>query len=98
MYVFSSAAEWLGEFFGTLVRLIVDTLSWLFGILAGASAAFVDGFARTLGIDSGILSIVAVIIGLFLIYRGVRAVIRRRLVAGIIWILLGLWLITALIK
>ena len=98
MQISSSAAEWLGEFFGTLVRLIVDTLSWLFGILAGASAAFVDGFSRTLGIDSGILSIVAVIVGLLLIYRGVRALIRRRIVAGILWILVGLWLISALIK
>jgi len=80
------------------VRLIVDTLSWLFGILTGASTAFVEGFSRTLGVDSGLLSIAAVIIGLYLIYRGVRAMIGRRLVAGIIWILLGLWLITALIK
>jgi len=98
MYAFSSAAEWLGEFFGTLVRLIVDTLSWLFGILTGASTAFVEGFSRTLGVDSGLLSIAAVIIGLYLIYRGVRAMIGRRFIAGIIWILLGLWLITALIK
>ncbi|HEY8386156.1 MAG TPA: hypothetical protein VIK82_08055 [Porticoccaceae bacterium] len=98
MYALSGAAEWLGEFFGTLVRLIVDTLSWLFGILTGASAAFVDGFARALGVDSGILSIAAVILGLYLIYRGVRAFMRRRLLAGFLWILLGLWLISALIK
>lgn len=90
-------AEGLGEFFGALVRWIVDALNWLFGSLAGASAAFVEGFSRTLGIDSGILSIAAVIIGLFLLYRGVRAFIRRRIIAGIIWTLLGLWLLSALI-
>ncbi|MFA5496397.1 MAG: hypothetical protein WC247_16650 [Porticoccaceae bacterium] len=97
MQLSSNPAEWLGELFGSLVRVIVDGLSWLFDILAGASAAFIHGFSRALGLDSSILSIAAVILGLFLIYQGVRAFIRRRILAGIIWVLLGLWLLSALI-
>lgn len=94
----SDPAEGLGEFFGGLVRWLVDALSWLFDILAGLSAAFIEGFSRALGVDAGFLSFAAVALGLFLIYRGIRAFIRRRIVAGIIWILLGLWLLSALIR
>src|SRR5690606_33089901 len=65
--------EWLGQAFGTLVRLIVDGLAWIFDILGGASTAFVNGFSRALGIDSSILSIAFVVLGLFLIYLGISS-------------------------
>ena len=98
MLVSSNPAEWLGEFLGALVRWIVDALSWVFNILAGASSAFFEGFSRALGVDSGVLSIAAVILGLGLLYLGVKAFIRRRFIAGVIWLLLGLWLLSALIS
>lgn len=90
-------AEWLGEVLGTIVRVIVESLAWLFDSFAGAAAAFIEGFSRALGLDSSILSVIAVILGLFLIYWGIRAFIRRRIVAGVIWVFLGLWLLSALI-
>lgn len=90
--------EWLGQAFGTLVRLIVDSLAWVFNVLSGASSAFVNGFSRALGVDSSILSIAFVVLGLFLIYLGVSAFIKKRFIGGIIWLLLGLWLLSALIR
>lgn len=90
-------AEWLGETLGTIVRVIVESLAWLFNSFAGAAAAFIEGFSRALGLDSSILSVIAVILGLCLIYWGIRAFIRRRIVAGVIWVFLGLWLLSALI-
>lgn len=98
MYVNTNPFEWLGQAFGTLVRLIVDALSWLFNLLSGASSAFVNGFSRALGIDSSLLSIVFVILGLFLIYLGFSSVFRKRFIGGVIWLLLGLWLLSALIR
>ena len=97
MQLSSNPAEWLGEILGTVVRVIVEALSWLFNSLAGAAAAFIEGFSRALGLDSSILSVAAVILGLFLIYWGIRAFIRRRIVTGVIWVFLGLWLLSALI-
>ena len=88
--------EWLGQVFGTVIRFIIDSLVWLFTLLSNASSDFVNGFARALGVDSSLLNIAAVILGLCLIYVGVRAFLRRRILAGIIWILLGLWLLSAL--
>lgn len=90
--------EWLGQAFGTLVRLIVDGLAWIFDMLGGASAAFVNGFSRALGIDSGILSIAFVILGLILIYLGISSLLKRRIIGGVIWLLLGLWLLSSLIR
>lgn len=90
--------EWLGQAFGTLVRLIVDGLAWVFDMLSGASSAFVHGFSRALGVDSSILSIAFVILGLFLIYLGFSSLIRKRFIRGIIWLLLGLWLLSSLIR
>lgn len=90
--------EWLGQAFGTLVRLIVDGLAWIFDMLGGASTAFVNGFSRALGIDSGILSIAFVILGLILIYLGISSLLKRRIIGGVIWLLLGLWLLSSLIR
>lgn len=90
--------EWLGQAFGTLVRLIVDGLAWIFNMLGGASTAFVNGFSRALGIDSGILSIAFVILGLILIYLGISSLLKRRIIGGVIWLLLGLWLLSSLIR
>ncbi|WP_022963543.1 hypothetical protein [Halopseudomonas pelagia] len=90
--------EWLGEALGTVIRLLVDSLAWIFDVLSSASSAFVNGFARTLGVDSNIFTIIFVVLGLILIYAGVRAFINKRIIGGVIWCLLGLWLLSALIR
>lgn len=98
MQVNTNPFEWLGQAFGTLVRLIVDGLAWVFDMLSGASTAFVNGFSRALGIDSSILSIAFVVLGLFLIYLGISSFLKKRFIGGVIWLLLGLWLLSSLIR
>ena len=98
MHVSTNPFEWLGQAFGTLVRLIVDALSWLFNLLSGASSAFVHGFSKALGVDSSLLSIAFIILGLFLIYLGFSSVIKIHFLRGVIWLLLGLWLLSSLIR
>ncbi len=94
----SNAFEWLGETLGALVRMLIDALSWVFDMLSGASHAFVNGFARTLGVDSGWFSITAVAVGLLLLYTGIRSLMKRRFLGGAVWIFLGLWLLSALVR
>src|SRR5690606_41870492 len=98
LHVDTSPFEGLGQAFGTLVRLIVDALSWLFNLLSGASSAFVNGVSRALGVDSSLLSIAFVVLGLFLIYLDFSSLIKKRLIRGVIWLLLGLWLLSSLIR
>ncbi|NBA95084.1 hypothetical protein [Pseudomonas sp. R5(2019)] len=86
--------EWLGQVFGAVIRFIVDGLSGLFGILANAGGNFIEGLSRTLGMDTSLTSILALIIGLLLLYSAVRAFMRASIVMGIIWLILALWVMS----
>jgi len=89
--------EWLGQAIGAVIRFIVDGLEWLFGGLTHAGGNFVEGLSRTLGMDTSLISIAALIVGLLLLYSAVRAFMRASIVMGIIWGILGLWLLSWII-
>ena len=44
--------------------------------------------------DTSIISIIALIVGLMLLYSAVRAFMRASIIMGIIWLMLGLWLLS----
>ena len=85
---------WLGQALGSIIRFIVDGLSGQFGALTNAGGNFIDGLSRTLGMDTSIISIITLIIGLMLLYSAIRAFMRASIIMGIIWLLLGLWLLS----
>lgn len=89
--------EWLGQALGTVIRYIVDALSGFFGMFANAGQSFLEGLSRTLGMDHSLLSLVALAIGLLLLVAAVRAFFRRSIVGGVIYLFLGLWLLSWLI-
>lgn len=89
--------EWLGEALGGIIRFIVDLLGGFFATLASAGRNFIDGLSRALGMDSSLVSLVALVIGLLLLIAAVRALFRRAFVSGLILLLLGLWLLSWLI-
>jgi hypothetical protein len=86
--------DWLGQVLGSVIRFIVDGLSGLFNLLANAGGNFIDGLARALGMDTSLVSILALIVGLMLLYSALRAFMRASIVLGIIWALLGLWVLS----
>ncbi|MFG0380186.1 hypothetical protein ACF8C6_04385 [Pseudomonas sp. zbq_18] len=85
--------EWLGHALGTLIRFIVEALSGFFGLFADVGRSFLNGLASALGTDVGLLSIVAMVCGLLLLYAAVRAGMRKAFVRMVIYGLLGLWLL-----
>jgi hypothetical protein len=89
--------EWLGQALGSVIRFIVDALSGLFNLLSHAGSNFVDGLSRTLGMDTSIISIIALILGLMLLWSAIRAFMNASIIMGIIWLLLGLWLLSWII-
>ncbi len=89
--------EWLGQAIGTLIRFVVEALSGFFAFFANAGQDFLQGLSRTLGMDRSLLSLVALVIGLLLLGAAVRAFMRRSIIAGLIWLILGLWLLSWLI-
>jgi len=89
--------EWLGQALGMVIRYIVDALSDFFSIFANAGQSFLEGLSRTLGMDYSLLSLAALAIGLLLLVAAVRAFFRRSIVGGVIYLFLGLWLLSWLI-
>ena len=89
--------EWLGQALGSVIRFIVDGLSGLFGALTHAGGNFIDGLSRTLGMDTSIISIIALILGLMLLWSAIRAFMNASIIMGIIWLVLGLWLLSWII-
>lgn len=89
--------EWFGQALGSMIRFIVDLLSGLFNTLANAGGNFVEGLSRALGMDTSIISIIALILGLLMLYSAIRAFMRASIILGIIWLVLGLWLLSWII-
>ncbi|KPG95059.1 MFS transporter [Pseudomonas sp. RIT-PI-q] len=89
--------EWLGQALGSVIRFIVDGLSGLFNLLSHAGSNFVEGMSRALGMDTSIINIIALILGLMLLWSAIRAFMNASIIMGIIWLLLGLWLLSWII-
>ncbi|WAH58191.1 hypothetical protein LZ023_00950 [Pseudomonas silvicola] len=89
--------EWLGQALGAIIRFVVDSLSWLFNLLAHAGGNFVEGLSRTLGMDTSLISIIALVIGLMFLYSALGAFMRASIFLGVIWLILGLWLLSWII-
>ncbi|MCP1441847.1 phage shock protein PspC (stress-responsive transcriptional regulator) [Pseudomonas sp. GGS8] len=89
--------EWLGQAIGSVIRFIIDTLSGLFNLLSNAGSHFVEGLAQALGMETSIISIITLILGLMLLWSAIRAFMNASIIMGIIWLLLGLWLLSWII-
>lgn len=90
--------EWLGRIIGTAIRFVVDLLSGVLGGIGQAMDDFLNGLARAIGMDVSFFSIILLVIGLLLLYSGIRAFIRKSIIGGLVLTFLGLvimsWLIT----
>jgi len=89
--------EWLGQALGAAIRFIVEGLGDFFGMFAIAGHNFLEGLSRTLGMDRSLLSLAALVVGLLLLVAAVRAFFRRSVIGGLVWLVLGLWLLSWLI-
>ncbi|WP_277373001.1 hypothetical protein [Pseudomonas sp. AA-38] len=90
--------EGLGEALGRVIRFVVDMLSGALSAVADAIDDFLHGLANAIGMDSSIFSILLLIVGLLFLYNGVRALLRRSIIGGVIWLLLGLMVMGWLIR
>lgn len=84
----------IGETIGEVIRVVVEFLLGIFTDLFGAFDAFIDGLTRSLGISDSFLSIVVLVIGLLILWGGLRAFFRGSVLGGIIRTLLGLFILS----
>jgi len=89
--------EWLGQVLGSFIRFIVDALSGLYNMVSKASSHFVEGLANALGMDTSVISIITLILGLVFLWSAIRAFLNASIIWGIICLMLGLWLFSWII-
>lgn len=89
--------SWLGETLGAAIRWVIDTLSNFFAGIGAALHDFIDGLTGALGIEASLFSLAALILGLLLLYKALRAFLRRAIIAGLIWSFLSLLVLSWLI-
>ncbi|MBY8964218.1 hypothetical protein [Algiphilus sp.] len=92
--------EWLhqlGRVLGGAIRWLVELLQGFFSTLFAAVDQFFQGLASALGIDVSIVSFLVLALGLWLLYGGARALLRRRWFGGLARCFLGVFLLSALI-
>ncbi len=79
-----------GAAIGDAIHAVVTFLRALFDNAFGAIHNFFDGLSRSLGISGSFLSIIVLIIGLWLLFSGVRALLRGSIIGAIVRVLIGL--------
>lgn len=89
--------NWLGESLGEAIRFVVDLLAGFFAGIGIAMYDFIEGLTGSLGMDTSLLGLIVLIVGLALLYKGIRAFLGRSLLGGVIWTLLGLLVLSWLI-
>lgn len=89
--------SWLGNAFGEVIRVIVNALRWIFGGLGEAIGDFSRGLADAVGMSPNLFNFALLVLGLLLLYAGVRALFERAFVVGVLWLLLALFLLGGLI-
>ncbi|WP_018917034.1 MULTISPECIES: hypothetical protein [Halomonadaceae] len=87
----------VGETIGDVIRTVVEFLLAIFTNFFGALEEFVDGLSRSLGINASFFSILVLIIGLCLLWGGVKAILRGSIFGAIFRIVLALFILSWLI-
>lgn len=90
--------ESLGSWLGSLIRFVVEALGGVFSSLSGAGGDFLTGLSHALGMEPSFLGLLALVVGLLMLVSSVRAFMRRNWVRGVLWLLIGLWLLSLLIS
>ncbi|NYS61768.1 hypothetical protein [Vreelandella salicampi] len=83
----------IGEAVGEAIHAVVTFLLSVFTNFFDAFEAFIDGLARSLGISPSFFSILVLVMGLWILWGGLRALFRGALIGGIVRTVLGLFVL-----
>ncbi len=89
--------SWLGNAFGGLIRFIIDVLRTVLGGLGEAIGDFSRGVAQAIGMSPNLFNFALLILGLLCLYSGIRAFIARSPIAGVLWLVIAVFLLGGLI-
>lgn len=86
--------QWLGAQVGTALRFVVEVL----GAAVAGVDDFVTGLATSLGMSATAWNLALLVVGVFLLYRGVRKLVGRAFLAGFVRVALAVLLLGWLIN
>lgn len=78
--------NWIGTKIGEAIRFVVDLLTLMFANLDDSLSNFIYGVTDAMGINASLFTVIVLIIGLACLYRGIRALLRRGFIAGLLWL------------
>lgn len=89
--------NWFGTLIGETLRWIIDLLVIFFSSLRGSLEGFIGGLSNAMGISPNLFNVLVLIIGLWMLYCALSALLARRLVAMLVWAFLGLIVLSWLV-
>ena len=89
--------QWLGNLLGEVLRAVVAGAKFLFGGLGAAIGDFSAGLADALGMSPTLFNFGLLVLGLLLLYAGIRALMNRSLLGAVFWLILAVLLLGGLI-
>ena len=92
-----STFEWLGAMLGEAIRTIDAALKAVFGGFGAALGDFSAGLADALGMSPTLFNFGLLVLGLLLLYAGIRALMNRSLLGAVFWLILAVLLLGGLI-
>ncbi|MBZ5488412.1 hypothetical protein HW452_12850 [Halomonas aquamarina] len=83
-----------GSTIGDVIRTVVEFLLGIFTNFFGAFGDFTDGLTRSLGINDSFFSIAVLVIGLLVLWGGIKSFLRASIVGGIVKTLIALFILS----
>ncbi|MBX6318235.1 hypothetical protein [Pigmentiphaga sp.] len=93
----STFFEWLGSALGEVIRTIVAALKSVFGGFGEAVGEFSSGLADALGMSPTLFNFALLVLGMLLLYAGIRALLSRSILGALFWFFLAALLLGGLI-
>ncbi|WP_447555067.1 hypothetical protein [Vreelandella sp. EE22] len=84
----------VGEAIGEAIRVVVEFLLGIFTNFFGAFGDFIDGLTRSLGINASFFSIAVLVVGLLILWGGIKSFLRGSIVGGIVKTILALFILS----
>lgn len=88
----------LGNALGDILRFLIDGLVGFFADLGDSAQEFLRGLSESLGIAPSLINLLVLVFGLWLLWKGLRALMRSAFLVCLVWLLLGAVVLSWLIQ
>ena len=82
--------NWIGTQLGAAIRFIVEGLGDFFANFDDALSGFFNGLTGELGLSTSLFSLLGLILGLYLLFKGITSLLRGSIIGGLLMTFIGL--------